>query len=208
METTMNSRNKFILITALFFLFITGCDRCLEMDEYRAISQDIKNYVPDSSIKVFTMISSDGFEESFILETWFDTLEAFEPDPCGNVLSWDHMNAMYRSTLDNDNNVEFRLDALNDITLNIGINYKQQIAWNFEEQKITPSGYDNNDYPEANEVLFLDEYQLGDSTYMNVILASFPDDEISSYQIKQVLFASHTGLVWYKYKNGIEFHRK
>ncbi|MCK9167762.1 MAG: hypothetical protein M0O94_04315 [Bacteroidales bacterium] len=199
-------KTRIIISTGLLML-ITACDPCQEADAYQCIEKNIKALVPDQTITSFTLISQDGFAESYRQESWYDTIEAFEPDRCGNVFRWDRMGAMYRSTLNNDHNVEFRLDALNNTQLTIGINYKQQIAWDFKESSIIASGYDNPDYPEATYIAFHDTLTTGGRTWEQVLEARFSDSDINAEQIKEVLFAAHHGIIWYRLKNGVEYFR-
>ncbi len=204
-------KNNFaiLLVAVSMIFFSTSCERCLDGDLYKFIPADIKAFVPSDTITSFTMISEDGISESYILERYLDTIEESEPDRCGYVESWDRMNVEYRSTLGNGHNLEFRMDALNWIYLSIGINWDQWITWNFETNDIGSSGYDNgNEYPEAIKIVFIDDYIINGRTWEKVLKATFNGDDLEEWEIQEAVFATHTGLVWYRLKNGVEFFRE
>lgn len=201
-------KNNFaiLLVAVSMVFFSTSCDRCLDGDLYKSIPADIKAFVPSDTITSFTMVSEDGISETYILERYLDTIEGFPPDRCGYVESWDRMNVVYTSTLGNDHNLEFRLDALNDIYLSIGINWEQWISWSFDADEIAPSGYDQG-YPEAITIEFKYDYTISGRTWEKVLKASFNGDDLEEWEIQEAVFATHTGLVWYRLKNGVEFFR-
>ncbi|PIE88623.1 MAG: hypothetical protein CSA04_00975, partial [Bacteroidetes bacterium] len=118
-------------------------------------------------------------------------------------------NILYTSSLSNNHNFEYRLDAVNNIVFQLGINYKQWASWDFEEGKETRSGYDSNDYPEAYKITFIDDYTLNGETYQKVMKAEFRTEElVEDWQIEEVIIAAKEGPIWYRLKNGVDFFRK
>ena len=203
----LKNKAAVILSSALILLFCVSCEQCLEGDLYRSIPASIKAFVPADTISQFTMVSEDGIAETYILERHLDTIEEFPPDRCGYIESWDRIDVVYTSTLGNDHNLEFRMDALNDIYLSIGMNWEQWISWNFDTNEIAPSGYDQG-YPEADNIVFLDDYTIHGRVWDRVLKATFNGDDLEEWDIKDAVFATNTGLIWYRLKNGVEFFRE
>ncbi len=62
----------------------------------------------------------------------------------------------------------------------------------------------------CSKVEFVDEFQIGQTTYSNVlhfVLSDFKSDW-AKYTVTEVYYAQQIGLLSYKYNNGLVFNRK
>jgi hypothetical protein len=204
----MNWLNNFKLaVIAITCVLVSSC--CIGYDDYHKLLTDEQAaWVPDSTLKSFIMENEHGIKESYVLDSFQDTIITMINDKCDCETVFQRRSAAYISTFNNSHHFEIRLNTINYTDMDIGLNWNQHASWDFDKNEQIPHSYTSNNYPNPTSISIVSDKTIKGLSYPKVMNLKFAPADVEETGIIEADFIPLMGIVHYKLKNGVSYYRK
>lgn len=200
-----NLKIRSVFAIALVLTFSSCCTD--EPADERDLSEAQKEWLPDSNMESFTMISDFGVQESY---THLDYLVSkyLEEDKCGNISSDMRYKTSYQSTLVHNNTFNLSLETLNQREITIEFGTYQVARYNFDDNEMLENGYGSDSYPNPLFIEIIQNWEMDSVVYPEVMHIQYDADDIDELDALELVMAKEYGLLYYRQKDGVSFKRK